>query len=607
MGELFICLDAPEDIIKSLIQRAGKAFYNSQLKDNVEQRFRDSLRALNELISSSLEKNIAIGLVAIYDQSIYYASCNDCQIILYRGGKATNLANGQETKFSQTGIGQIKDADSLIIFHGDLPKQTVSDIFDSLKEGAGDAFQNKTYELSKKAGINSLSLISIWLNSGITHNDQHKSNHGKLIAKKESTSLVSKLTGKLQVLARRASKIMRKLKREYAPSFLNASKKWWTNTWTRYVNPNPKQAFIVVVITTIIIFITCWAIFSNVKSTSNSEKALVNAQILIDSAEKAESNNNLDSAKQYLSQASSLLNSISKSDQTLLNNQYSSKKIKISYAGQLTRLQSILDKTQFVKRIPETNSFDIGISNLAYMYYLSSKLLAVDKNNDTLVEINPLFGAPTVKSSSPELKTALAVAPTAENLLILTPTNILQYDGSPNLTQLKLSVALPQSTAIDTYLNFVYLLSPNENQVVRFSKSGSSLSSRTNLLKNVGPSKLNGTASMVVFGNIFIPKNNNILVFEQGEERTFKLKDMPESFGGIKSLAYNPTKNYFIALNTQSNRLAILQLDSDSASFKNSFALQNDANISSFAIDDKTSQIFVNSGSKLYSFNLEKM
>jgi hypothetical protein len=126
------------------------------------------------------------------------------------------------------------------------------------------------------------------------------------------------------------------------------------------------------------------------------------------------------------------------------------------------------------------------------------------------------------------------------------------------------------------------------------------------LIKNIASSTLSGTSSIVVYNSVFVPKNRSILLFEQNEESNFKLNDLPESFGNIKSLTYNPSKNSFLALNSNADKIAVLALESNSAVFKKSFALQDDAKISSFAIDDKTSQIFVNSGSKIISFNLEK-
>ena len=65
-------------------------------------------------------------------------------------------------------------------------------------------------------------------------------------------------------------------------------------------------------------------------------------------------------------------------------------------------------------------------------------------------------------------------------------------------------------------------------------------------------------------------------------------------------------KNYFLALNSQSTRIALLKLDAESADFDVMYALKDDAKISSFTIDEQTSQLFVNYDSKIVSFNLEK-
>jgi len=346
------------------------------------------------------------------------------------------------------------------------------------------------------------------------------------------------------------------------------------------------------------------SIFSNIKPSNSPEKTLENASALISSVDGSQ-NPNSPNAQASLDKARGLLEGIPKKDRLNLMELYKQKRIKVSFDEELAKLKALSDNLQSITRIGYQDSFEVG-ANLASLNYVGSRLLGINKSDGSVLEISPLFGKPKAKASAVELKSIISTASFNDSsLIMLTDSGLYQFDPSNNLSKLN-SQGLPSSSSIATYLNNVYLLSPSDNQIFRYTKSGTNLVSKTAMIKNIASSTLSGTNSIVVYSSVFVPKNRSILLFEQNEESNFKLNDLPESFGNIKSLTYNPVKNSFLALNSNADKIAVLALESNSAVFKKSFALQDDAKISSFAIDDKTSQIFVNSGSKIISFNLEK-
>jgi len=393
---------------------------------------------------------------------------------------------------------------------------------------------------------------------------------------------------------------------KYLPNFLSKAKRAWTEFWTKYVNPNPKQAIIVVIITTIIIVGILFISVSQLGKSSDPKKQLESAAMLVDSANEAVSKNNQQSARDYITKTKAILNKIPQNYRQSLDDLAETKKIKRGYTQTIQDIQAIEDRLDNITRINPTNSFEIGSNKLSAMVYTADHLYGIDSDNGSVLDINPLFGSPVKKAENADLKGSYSTADLADSgFVALGNTNLWQYTPVSGLIQLKAS-SLPKSSAVASYLNNLYLLSPSEGQVVRYTKSGNNLTSRTNMLRNVSSGELDGTSSMAVFGNIFIAKNKSILLFEQGEERSFRINNMPDNFGGIKSIYYNSAGNYFLALNSSSTRIAQLILDSESANFKKSYALPADAIISSFTLDPKTSQIFINSGSKIISFNLVK-
>lgn len=605
-GELFIFIESTEpssnELIQILIKDAGRAFY-SRPETDPEARFRLCLRALNERLEVA-SADVGIGLIAFHNGRLFHSSTGSAIIAFIRGSNIESVQKNDEKRLKAPLQNKPLAGDKVFMMS--------KSFFNAIGKGNllkispyGESDFNRL--LSKLLDPDSSERQSLIRVAVVTSSPTAKPDKPNSSSTNKA-GLLNKLTNSARIiLARMGSffkSFIKRAKSRHLPRFLAKSKQFWINFWTKYVNPNPRKAFIVVVIATIIIAILIISIFSNIKPSKSPEKTLENARALISSAEGSQNPNN-PNAQASLDKARSLLEDIPKKDRINLMEQYKQKRIKVSFDEELAKLKALSDNLQSITRIGYQDSFELG-ANLASLNYVGGRLLGIDKSDGSVLEINPLFGKPKAKASAVELKSIISTASFNDSsLIMLTDSGLYQFDPGNNLSKLN-SQGLPSSSSIATYLNNVYLLSPSDNQVFRYTKSGNNLVSKTSMIKNIASSTLSGTSSIVVYNSIFVPKNRSILLFEQNEESNFKLNDLPESFGNIKSLTYNPAKNSFLALNSNSDKIAVLALESNSAVFKKSFALQDDAKISSFTIDDKTSQIFVNSGSKIISFNLEK-
>ena len=618
LGELFLLIDLKNadknagDTLRNLVSSIGKAFYDPKLR-SLSAQFNLACRSARETIARQ-EISCDLSLIAIHAGQLLHASYGGPIIFLERNENTLMLSKDGSGKLEGAGHINLQAEDKIVLTSlttfEKIGRKNISalatlphkDAENLLKKMIGD---NKNQD--KSYGLMAIGAQQIDLNKSIGKQATAKNDEAK---KKNTENSLAAAKSKFLVGANGKTKMIAAAFRQFfkrnLPKILGGSKRFWTDSWTKYVNPNPQKALIVVLITTIIIVVSIWLSVSNLRNSDSPEKTLENAQMLIGQADDAISKNNQSSAEQYLNKASDILKTIKKADQNYLDSQFASKKIRTSYTVQSERYGLLQDKLQSVVRIPTANSFEIGLKNLAALAYANQSLLGIDKNSGTIININPLFGSPRTLASNAELKSTQSSSVSVDqNLIVLTQNSVYSYNQTAGLVNLKVSGMVP-SSSIDSFGNNIYLLSQPENQIYKWTRASQNLTNKTPLLKNIGADKLKGASSMIVTSNIFVSKGRSILLFESGQERSFRLNGLPENFGDIKSLVYNNSKNYFLALNSQSTRIALLKLDAESADFNEMYALKDDAKISSFTIDEQTSQLFVNYDSKIVSFNLEK-
>lgn len=613
-GNLYLYFEADpgSDTIKTstIINACGRAYYQNT-QGSIEARLKMALRALNEVIKAH-KGRYSMGVIAIYNGTALFSNTEGVEILLARGSNTNIISSISGKGFQEINEGGLNQDDRIVMLGSMLSKSLGHKALDgliTLNSRDIDPMLKKTLKIPEAVPYSLLVIDykTIGTKEAKTIDTTENADISGPIHKESLPSRITKpLKGAVRSITKNVSKSAKYTKNKFVPAFLSRTKQSWTDFWTKYVNPNPKQAIIVVIITTIIITTIILISVGSINSSSDPRKQLDNASMLIKSASESVASNNQGSAREYLNKSKEILNKIPWQSRQSLDKQASENKALKSYSSVNKDIQDLQDKLDNITRVNSSNSFDIPSKKLNALIYTADHLYGIDPGSGSIIDINPLFGPPIKRAENADLKNSYSTADlSSSGFVALGNMNLWQFTPDGGLIQLK-STGLPQSTAVATYLNNIYLLSPADNQVVRYTKTGSNLSGRTSLLRNNTPGELNGTKSLAVFGNIFVAKNNGIILYEQGEERSFKINNLPSNFGGIQYLYYNQAGNYFLVLNSDSKRLGLLELDSEAAYFKRSFALTNDAIISSFTMDPKTSQIFVNSESKIISFKLEK-
>ncbi len=605
-------LDDKRINIDKIIKGCGRAFYESGPDVSLEKRFRLCLRALNELISQS-KGSYNIAIIATVGDDILFANTGKLMMLLIRNHTATDISSDKpERLFSQISEGKIHNKDRIIMASSVIARSSskqLTDVASKLK--LEDLKLKLADELQLNAEL-SYSLIAIEASkstdTSVPANTTETQSSSKVKAiLGSSLATIHTALKKGQSAARHtAHKSATATKSKIMPAIADNSRKGWTKFWTKYINPKPKKAIIVVIITIIIITGVIWAGVTTISSNNSESSLLAKASSQVDSAESDINSGNKDSAQDHINNAKQILSQINTTARQKLNDLARTKPSQQGYDALGLKIQHLEDKLEVVERIPTSSGFSISQASLSSLVWSANKLYGLDASGGSIIEVNPLFGLPSTKATNADLIGSKSADSMNDiGLVLLGKTGLWQFTPADGLIQLK-TPALPNAVRVVSYINNIYLLSPEDNQIIRYFKSGTTLSSKTNLLKSLSPDELKGGNSMVVEGNIFISKGNTILLFEQGQERNYKVTNLPKGFGDIGTLYYNASAGYFLALNKGNNRVALLSTEADSASYVRSYALDNNASIYSFTLEPKNSQLFINTDYKIITYKIVK-
>ncbi len=615
-GNLYLAfeynLDDKRININKIIKGCGRAFYESGPDVSLEKRFRLCLRALNELITQSKGAyNIAI--LATVGDDILFANTGKVMMLFLRNHLITNISSDKpERLFSQIGEGKIHHKDRIIMASSVIARYSSKQLADvASKLNLEDLKLRLAGELKLNTEL-SYSLIAIEASKStdtsqpVATTDIQSSSKVKAMLGGSLATIHTALKKGQSAAKRTAYKSATTTKTKIMPAIADNSRRGWTRFWAKYINPKPKKAIIVVIITTIIITGVIWAIVTTISSNNGGSSQLAKALSQVASAESAINSGNKDSAQGHIDSAKQILSQINTTDRQKLNDLARTKASEQGYDALGLKIRQLEDKLEVVERIPTSSGFSIVQANLSSLVWSVNTLYGLDASGGSIIEINPLFGVPFTKATNADLigsKSADSINDIG--LVLLGKTGLWQFTPADGLIQLKAS-ALPSAVSVVSYINNIYLLSPDDNQIIRYSKSGTTLGSKTNLLKSLSPGELKAGSSMIVEGNIFIAQGNSIRLFERGQERNYKLTNLPKSFGEISTLYYNASAGYFLALNKGNNRVALLSAEADSASYVRSYALDNNASIYSFTLEPKNSQLFINTDYKVITYKIEK-
>ncbi len=183
-----------------------------------------------------------------------------------------------------------------------------------------------------------------------------------------------------------------------------------------------------------------------------------------------------------------------------------------------------------------------------------------------------------------------------------------QFDPESNTLQdlTSLDSAWKPGVEIASYYDNIYILSPMENQIYKYSTlGGSSYSSASGYIDSPGNIDMSDATSITIDGSIYITKNDgSVYSFIQGAHSEYTIKNIPEPYSTLANpsqIYTNEDLDYLFILDPGNKR--ILQINKESGEYMKQFVGEDLENIDSFEVNDKIKTIYILGDNKIFTVN----
>lgn len=610
-----------QQIMNHVFEVFTSTFYEDMDAESIELRYKRAIKEVNSGIKelnsyySKQETRFHLeGVVAVVSKDIMVSSIsgNDARIYKKSGVKISSIHNDVKSSnmqniFSPTYGTKLEQDDEVMLisprFSDHVPKTLLHDFIKSNSDNSFREFREKVHAL--KSGH----LGAVWINSGknqeteeVTKNTNPEPQIKRETARTMSEKLVV-LFNKLKVsLVSIWGVVVTKILKPLVKIMKNA----WNLLWSKYINPNPLASLIVVgVVLAVILGIFMFNTWYNPR-TQVLNKSYLSIQQDLDRAKSEISNGQKTDALQSLTNLNNKIDSIPTKDQTAISskekksNKPTLEDIKHSIALLIDQVQDISRvKATQVYKSPSDNSKYTSITGLADLIY------CIDKTSGEIISINKGGSVKTVATSK-DLKniSSLTSSTSLNALYALSDSGLYQIKPDGVVTkQNSSSTAWPNSVAIAAYLQNIYLLGSDDNQIYRFTKTASGFGPRSSYIKKPASELLSGATALTVNGKIFVAKSNgSVLMFELGEQQDFNISKPPADLSDISAIAYLEDENQLILLNPNKNAFILLQLRDGGADYLRELVVNGTSPIYSFIYDKTSKNVFYTSTNSVGRF-----
>jgi hypothetical protein len=159
---------------------------------------------------------------------------------------------------------------------------------------------------------------------------------------------------------------------------------------------------------------------------------------------------------------------------------------------------------------------------------------------------------------------------------------------------------------IASYYNNLYILSPMENQVYKYSTlGGSDYSANSAYIDNAGSLDLSNAVSISIDGSVYLlKKDGSVFKFEQGTMSEYQLKNIPEPYSKLANPSQIYTEenlDYIFILDPGNKR--IMQFKKETGEYIKQIVAENIDKFDSFSVNDKIKTIYLLADNKIYTAN----
>jgi len=295
------------------------------------------------------------------------------------------------------------------------------------------------------------------------------------------------------------------------------------------------QLFIIASILLLVLLITS-GLISYQKRTATAkrtqiEQAYNSLKTKVESAIKANDLGDTAKAQSLLAEAQNDANNFPssdylKTDVLIIEKEINDSMEKIFNIQRFDSLASIINFNQLDPTIKLTNVFKIG--NNIYAIDEERHKAAVysldTKTTDSLSNLS--FDGGIEKLALLNDKASVA-------LLASNPSNLYIYNSKTNSTEKATQLggsAWPNAVAVASYMSNIYLLSPSDNQIFKYTSLVGNYSTRNNYILDTISINLKDAVDLAIDGSVYVlMKTGDVMKFTSGTKIDFALTGMPAS------------------------------------------------------------------------------
>lgn len=578
---------ADAESIKRVIQISFEDIFFTEPTKNAYERFEETLKEVNLLLKNLKEKNEdqrfcdIHAVIAVQDNdNLHLTQTGEAEAYLIRHGKLAVVSEGLSVRKNSTSdifmnIASGETAfDDKVVFTSrrllrNLTAQQIANIF---MQDVSDALASINLEIQDNAAL------------AITCVHFKKSVFGNIKIEEKNQSKVMQ------------SEPLQKVKQLFDDFILFLAKK---------MGKNPSQMERVSLLTgaaaiIIILVLTVTIMFSN---NQNKEKyteyqsSVTNAMEELKRAEKLALMEDNESAN-------AILNKVEGRVVQILNDGY----FREESVQILDKVKDLRDEVNSIQRIKNPKILaDVSTKrdgiNLLGMVSLNDKLFGYEYNAlyETILDVveNPL----TI-SSSEKVNNAVSM-PEKDLIIFTTPSGkVIEYnDGQFSLAETS-DEMWKKSTAMAVYSKYLYLLSPEENQIWKYERRTSAYTKASKYNLDADLSK---ALDIAIDGNVFVlSAGGEIIKLYRGNQVQFDVQSLTIEDGeNVSQIFTLPDQNYIYLLNPQKNSILIVRkLSNGQGEYIRQVVLEGIGQIVDFYVSQNEQRLFVIDKEKIYEIGL---
>lgn len=626
LGSLFVAIEVmarealASQVVDLVIKTIGEHYYNQKFNDEVPVRFEKTVDLLNkqlaELLTSHHGKSIGHihAVFAILNgENLYLTKTGKAHALLYRGTKTTEISAGLEDgstiqkSFRNIAEGQLRSGDKLLFATPALLFQfSEKELANLVTDNTPSTCVNKlsaslgTDETASRCGAVIVELADLekamaeplenQIGDATIGKPRTRIDDMKLAATPTARRLANASTQK----AKQAGSWVR---HSLLVKTKERGKTSWRKLWSDYINPNPKRAIVIGVLGITVLTLLLVGTFSgrtDYKALTIQYKELT---ALTDTAEAKISTGDKKASQSALSSAQTKLADIQK--------QYTQKQISeaiaadkdlgpqdnISPAKLAMRFVTINDSLASITRLDSTNVVDLS-TNKSFtsspLSQMGDRLYVVNTATGGLIQINPASKSSVSLGQQSALRNTVGMTASADGsvLYILTKSSgVYSYKLGGGISAVALSAGeWSTGQAIATYIGNLYILSSENNQIYRHSKTSIGFSASSSYLKKTNTIDVKAGVSLTINGSIIMSNGTTKLsIFTNGIGQTQAIRNLPERVSGIAQLQIAPDGTSLYGLTKDKRAIVKLTLSDDgSIAFENQYAKTDNGIIDSF-------------------------